>query len=836
MAANEVGTAFIKVVANTDDLEAGIQQAAKRAGGSAGSAISSDIGKAMSGIGGKVGSALGEVVGKIKSSGIGTAFSGLAAGVKGIGGALGTVTSAFSAIGAVAGPAVKGIGSALGGIAGRIGDVVSGMASKVGGALSGAMDMAGKAAGVIGAGLAAATAAVGKSAVDAYGNFEQLQGGLQLAFGDDVWASVEASSQEAFKNVQMSQNDYLSQVQSMAVGLREAMGGDAQAAADLADRVITTQADVVSALGVSQDAAQNAFNGIMKGNFQMLDNLGLGIKPTKEGFQEVIDKMNEWNATQEDRTATNYNIDNLADCQAALADYVEYLGYSGYAAKEGSKTIQGSVSKMKGAWTDWVGELGKSDGDMGRVTDNLVESIGDVASNVVPVMGRIGSALVSAVPQLAERVASKLDETIAGGLAGRAVGFVESTVGSLADSLGTFLSGIDLNAVMELASTVGNVLGGAIDVATSALSAAAPVMADVANTVMPALASGVQFAADVLHGIWDAATGFGGTLAEHLQPAIETLSPYLSGMGDALSAAGGIVTDHVLPVFVSLADIVGGLLGDAVSWVSTKFDELMQFMAPVGDFFGGIADGIGNAWGDLERKLGIGADSVESSTSQVAEAASAQAEQASSAWDDMRAQYDSSIAGMGDAIGSEMASASESIGDEAAAGGELAAKAFDEATVSAGDAFGKFEDSASKELGRVVSDTQNAMAQVRAAIPSTLNFPSFTRPYIALPHFTISGQFDAKSGSVPSVGVSWFGKGGIAKDATLFGYGDSGAELLWPSYAPYLDKYADAIADHMEVGRGGDTYIIEKVEYLPDSQMARYTRGLFTEAKRIERM
>ncbi|WP_405736082.1 hypothetical protein [Bifidobacterium sp.] len=692
----------------------------------------------------------------------------------------------------------------------------------------------------------------------------------------------------------MSQNDYLAQVNSMAVGLRESMGGNAQAAADLADRVITTQADVVSAMGVSQEAAQNAFNGIMKGNFTMLDNLGLGIKPTKEGFQQVIDKMNEWNATQEDRTATQYTIDNLADCQSALADYVEYVKVSGYAATEGASTIQGAMAKMRGAWTNWVSELAKPDADMSRVTEGLLSSVGDVAANLLPrvasIVSNIGTALpdmlaqlgpavrqgverladegvtldslvdsimdsvigigstivgylptvagtvASAIPGIAEGIAAKLDESLTGGVAGSVLSFAEDIGGRLGDAFGSFASGIDLGALWDLASTVGSVLGGAVDVATSAFSAAAPVMADIANSVMPVLGAGISVAADALHGIWDAAVAFGSSLAEHLQPAIDALSPYLTAMGDALGAAGSVVTGHVMPVFVALADIVGGLLGDAISWISQKFDELMQFLAPVGDFFGGIADGIGNAWGKLEEKLGIGADSVEQSASQVADAASAQAEQASTAWDEMRAQYDSSISGMGDAVGTEMASAAESIGDEASAGGELAAQAFEDAASGAGEAFAGLGSSASRELNRVVSDTQSAMAQVRAAIPSTLAFPSFTRPYIATPHFTISGQFDAKSGSVPTVGVSWYGKGGIVDEATLVGAGERGAELMWPSYGPYLDKYASAIVEHMDGGRGGDTYIIEKVEYLPDSEMARYTRGVFAEAKRLRRM
>lgn len=191
--------------------------------------------------------------------------------------------------------------------------------------------------------LAAKIGEFAASSVRNFADFEQLAGGTELMFGEAA-DFVMQKSEQAYKTVQMSQNDYLQQVNGFAVGLKTALGGNEQAAAELADRIITAEADIVAATGNSQEAVQNAFNGIMKSNYTMLDNLQLGITPTKEGFQEVIDKVNEWNATQ--GRVTNYTIDNLADCQAALVDYVEMQGLAGYASNEAGSTIQGSWSSV----------------------------------------------------------------------------------------------------------------------------------------------------------------------------------------------------------------------------------------------------------------------------------------------------------------------------------------------------------------------------------------------------------------------------------------------------------------------------------------------------------
>ena len=125
---------------------------------------------------------------------------------------------------------------------------------------------------------------LGKASYSSYARFEQLSGGAQLMFGD-AYDFVSQKAKNAYKTVQMSQNDYLQQVNGFATGLKSSLDGNARAAAELADRSITAEADVVAATGNTQEAVQNAFNGIMKSNYTMLDNLQRGITPTKQGFQ-----------------------------------------------------------------------------------------------------------------------------------------------------------------------------------------------------------------------------------------------------------------------------------------------------------------------------------------------------------------------------------------------------------------------------------------------------------------------------------------------------------------------------------------------------------------------
>lgn len=341
--------------------------------------------------------------------------------------------------------------------------------------------------------LAGVVADVGKAAYTSYARYEQLAGGAQLMFGD-AYDFVAEKARSAYKTVQMSQNDYLQQVNGFATGLKTALGGNVQAAAELADKVITAEADVVAATGNTQEAVQNAFNGIMKSNFTMLDNLQLGITPTKEGFQQLIDKVNEWNA--ENGEATSYTIDNLADCQAALVDYIEMQGLAGYAANEAAGTIEGSTASMKAAWQNLATGMADSSADMEGLTKDFVDSVFTAGRNIIPrvqqIVTGVGTATAEAISYLRETnsaidllvtafefaatAATVAGTAIGANMAGKAIANIATIFTANASALAFFtaesgkaaVAEATLNGVFSVSEIAVGVLTGKISLATAA--------------------------------------------------------------------------------------------------------------------------------------------------------------------------------------------------------------------------------------------------------------------------------------------------------------------------------------------------------------------------------
>lgn len=146
--------------------------------------------------------------------------------------------------------------------------------------------------------------------------------------------------------------------------------------------------------------------GIMKSNYTMLDNLQLGIKPTKEGMQEVIDAVNKWNKAN--GRATKYQISNLADCQSALVDYIEMQGLAGYASNEAASTIQGSWASLKASWQNLLVGFADGNQDLNVLIQNVVDNVAVVWGNLKPRIKQVLDNIVSLLPDWAQNTIGKI--------------------------------------------------------------------------------------------------------------------------------------------------------------------------------------------------------------------------------------------------------------------------------------------------------------------------------------------------------------------------------------------------------------------------------------------
>lgn len=259
----------------------------------------------------------------------------------------------------------------------------------------------------LGAAVTAAGAAVVKITKDAfvaYGSYEQLAGGVETLFKESS-DEVIKNAQNAFKTAQMSANQYMDTVTSFSASLLQSLGGDTKKAAKVADSAIIDMADNANKMGTSIESIQNAYQGFAKGNFTMLDNLKLGYGGTRGEMQRLLEDA-------EKISGIHYDISSFADMTQAIHIVQKEMGILGTSAKEGSKTVQGSIATMKGAWQNFIVALGDPKGNIDKAMDDLFSSFEAVMDNAIPLLGRILSKIVEALPKIVTLISQKLPEII----------------------------------------------------------------------------------------------------------------------------------------------------------------------------------------------------------------------------------------------------------------------------------------------------------------------------------------------------------------------------------------------------------------------------------------
>lgn len=448
--------------------------------------------------------------------------------------------------------------------------------SQFGGALKSGLAVAAKAAAAATAAAAGAVIALTKSAVENYGEYEQLVGGVETLFKDSA-GTVEEYANNAYKTAGLSANEYMETVTSFSASLLQSMGNDTEAAAKKADRAITDMSDNANKMGTDMQSIQNAYQGFAKQNYTMLDNLKLGYGGTKEEMQRLIDDANALNAAQ--GNYTNYTIESYADIVDAIHTVQTEMGITGTTALEASTTIEGSVSAMKAAWGNFVTGLGNDNANISELSAQLIESVGTVAENVLPVVETVLKNIAQAVqedgPAMIEKFVSyaieKLPEVISLGLQ-----MVVSLVKGIAQNIPQLVTSV-LNMMATIAQTIWDSLPDIIEVGKDivrglweGIKAMASWIGEKVSGFVGGLVDGVKGVlgihspSRVFAGIGqNMALGLGQGFERQMQrvssgiqnaiptPTVDTVYNAAAGMVNGLALAGGGVYRVEIPLYIN---------------------------------------------------------------------------------------------------------------------------------------------------------------------------------------------------------------------------------------------------------------------------------------------
>ena len=248
-----------------------------------------------------------------------------------------------------------------------------------------------------------------KESVAGFGELEQNLGGSEAVFGQYADSLVE-KSREAYKNMGVAQSEYLATANKMG-SLFQGSGLLQQRSLELTTKAMQRATDVASVMGNDTSQALESIAGAAKGNFTMMDNLGVAMNATTLQAYAAGKGINfVWNKAS-----------NAEKAELAMQMFFEKTEqYAGNFAREAEETLTGSIGMAKSALQTLKENLGNSEADLAPMIMNLLNSVQAVIRNAAPIVQQVVNAILEQTPLLLTTGAQMVNTLLDGLVANRA--------------------------------------------------------------------------------------------------------------------------------------------------------------------------------------------------------------------------------------------------------------------------------------------------------------------------------------------------------------------------------------------------------------------------------
>ena len=499
-------------------------------------------------------------------------------------------------------------------------DYIAGLAGKLGGGLSAAASVATAAISVAASGITALTA----GAIKNYAEYEQLVGGVDTLFKESS-QRVQDYAANAFKTAGVSANTYMNTVTSFSASLLQSLGGDTQAAADLANQAIVDMSDNANKMGTNMQTIINTYQSLARGNYAMLDNLKLGFGGTKAEMERLIATAAELDSSVK---ANDNSFGNLVQAihvvqtemgisGITMEEYTQLVesgamtqeeawALVGTTAKEAATTIQGSVNSMKAAWQNLLTGIADENADFEQLVSNFVDTAGIAAENILP---RITIALQGAaqlittmLPPIFEQLPAIVNDVLPE-MANAAVQVVQSFIGGISQNQGQLIE-TAFSVIMTLVDGIISVLPQLVTTGTQLIANLVIGLAQALPELIPAA---VDMVMQIVQGLMD-----------NISLIIDAALQLIQGLADGLIAAlpvlidatPQIITSLVIAIIENLPLIVEVGLEVIVALVNGILQALPNLANAAVNIVDSLIQGLISAWPNLIANLSSLVDQI----------------------------------------------------------------------------------------------------------------------------------------------------------------------------------------------------------------------------------
>lgn len=437
------------------------------------------------------------------------------------------------------------------GIAGSISSVLSGESTSAG--RTAGTNIVGALKGVI---AAAGIGAFFKKALDFGGELQQNLGGTEAVFGQYA-KNVQSLAEDAYKNMGMSASDYMETANKMG-SLFQGSGLTQQRSLELTTQAMQRASDVASVMGISQQSAMESIAGAAKGNFTMMDNLGVSMNATTLAAYALEKGVNfDWNTAS-----------NAEKAELAMQMFMERTSqYEGNFARESEETFSGSIDSMKAAAKNFMANL-----SLGRDIQEPLQALFKTTknflfNNLLPMVGNI----VKQLPGVIGSGLKELFSNLPGAVEALKEWFSELP-NKIKDGTGQFLS-----SMKELLLSIWDSLK-----STDWIG--------LATTILTSLKEAILAAAPL---IWDGIKNIAETAKEWFMGVdwAEVGRTALQLIGDGIGTVGSFLWEKIKEIAATAVE-----WWDGIDWAEAgknAFHKLVEGLKTVGSFLWNALKSIG---------------------------------------------------------------------------------------------------------------------------------------------------------------------------------------------------------------------------------------------------
>lgn len=452
------------------------------------------------------------------------------------------------------------------------------LGEKIGGALGKVGNAAVKVGKTVAVGMAAAGAAMAGLTIKAMnlsGELEQNMGGSEAVFAEYA-GKMQDTAKTAFENMGLSVSDFLGTANKMGA-LFQGAGFSIEESADLAANAMQRAADVASIMGIDTSAAMEAIAGAAKGNFTMMDNLGVAMNDTaieayalSRGIEKSTTEM-----TQQEKIGL------------AMEMFLEKTAYAtGNYAKE-NETLAGSLGTAKAALVNFLDGSGDVEGlasafsnaskvivdNLKTLAPRLVVGITDLLNHVVPLLPGL---LQELLPAVVDGAVSLIE-----GLVSALPGLVDMLLNSALPQL--------LSAAVAIVKTLVTALPDLVKLICEALPTLTPMLVSSLVSLIVILCENFS---QIIQPILDSLPAIVITTTEVL---MENLPVLVAGIGALIVGVAQALPQLLNAVWVAIKGALASVASHLGEWLSPAWQAISEWFSNLWQGVVGVFENIKNS-------------------------------------------------------------------------------------------------------------------------------------------------------------------------------------------------------------------------------------------------